>query len=95
MKIVNLKLLAEFSRPGVCENCGKPCPDGRDPHHILTKGAGRVDIRENLCGLCRACHNGFHSCGKPSAAKLFGISAKREGTTAQEAQAKIWEIRRS
>lgn len=80
MRLVNKALLKEFSKPGLCECCGCPCPDGRDPAHIFSRGAGRVDIRENLVSLKRECHVRSHTSGKPSHEMLLKIAAKREGT---------------
>ncbi len=94
MKIVNKKLLKTFTVPGLCECCHCPCPDGRDPHHLFTRGAGRVDIPENLVSLCRECHNSFHMSGRPCLTELLEVSAKRNGTTAEAIRAKVYEIRR-
>ena len=102
MKVINKKLLAEFRQPGLCELCGKPCPEGRDPAHLLSRGAGRVDIRKNLISAERSCHALMHN--DPSAlAKAFEIVAAREGCTVQEIidmvhriraddKCKVWEV---
>ncbi len=95
MIIIDKKLLKQFSAPGRCENCGRACPDGCDPHHIFSKGAGRVDRRINLVSLCRECHNGFHASGKPSRDELLEIVARREGATPDEITGLVMKIRRT
>jgi len=93
MKIVNCKLLAEFRGPGCCEACRKPCVR-LFPHHIFTRGAGQVDIRENLISLCLECHAGFHSMGSPSFTRLLKIAADREKSTPNRIRAMVFKIRR-
>ncbi len=61
MKIVNEKTLALFRAAGPCEHCRK-WQDRRDPHHVTSRGHGagtRIDLKENLVGLCRACHSRY------------------------------------
>jgi NAD-dependent dihydropyrimidine dehydrogenase PreA subunit len=41
----------------MCEVCG--CP-AKDLHHIKGRGKGK-NIIENLCALCRDCHNKCHA----------------------------------
>jgi Fe-S oxidoreductase len=94
VKVINEPLLALFRQPGKCEACHANCPQGRDPHHILSKGAGRVDCAGNLVSLCRTCHTGFHTSGKPSKAELLMIAAKREKTTPEEITATVYRFRR-
>lgn len=94
MKIVNEKLLARMRLPGLCESCGRPCPDGRDPHHVMTKGAGRVDAECNLVSICRLCHVGFHTSGKPSYDELIAIAGRRTGKTPEEIEEFVWRMRR-
>lgn len=93
MKIIDKNLLLEFRLKPKCEACGKRVQEC-DPHHIMTRGAGRVDIRCNLISLCVECHTGFHTSGKPSFFALLEIAAHREGTTPDEVLMKVWEIRR-
>jgi 5-methylcytosine-specific restriction endonuclease McrA len=95
MRIEDEKLLARMKQPGLCEYCGRPCVDGRDPHHLHTKASGRLDIKENLASLCRECHNGFHNSGKPSFAELLSIVAEREGMTPEEIVEKVHRLRRT
>ena len=71
------KVLDRFRGPGRCLGCGKPC-EAREPHHILSRGAGGSDVSWNLCGLERACHDLAHS--DPSFKdQLFVRVALREG----------------
>jgi hypothetical protein len=94
MRVEDDDLLAEFRKPGCCECCGRPCPDGRDPAHLLSRGAGRVDIRENLASLRRECHTSSHGGNSPRVWRLFIIVARREGTTPRLIWEKIQRIRR-
>ncbi len=92
--IIDKHLLRDMSKPGRCENCNRPCPDGLDPHHLWSKGAGRVDLAPNIVSICRDCHNGFHASGKPSKTELVEIAAAREGMTPEEIEALVMAIRR-
>lgn len=93
MRVIDKPLLAEFSRPGRCEYCRKPCPDGRDPAHIYSRGAGRVDVRRNLVSLCRECHTRSHAGHAPRRWRLLIIAAKRELTTPKEIRDLVHSIR--
>ena len=93
LKVINKTLLATFRVAGKCEACGKWCNE-RDPHHVFSKGAGRVDARLNLIALCRLCHNGFHASGKPSRAELLVIVGKREGKTPEDIEDFVYRVRR-
>lgn len=95
MKVIHESLLARFRLPGRCEYCGKPCQDGRDPAHIFSRGAGRIDIAENLVSLCRWCHNSNHLGNSPTKGNLLTIAARREGTTPEEIEAKVMRLRAS
>ncbi len=75
MRIKNPKLLAEFKQHLRCEMCRRPCPDGTDPAHCRSRGAGGGDWRTNLVSLCRECHSWSHS----TPTNLLRISAAREG----------------
>lgn len=86
--------LDKFRKPGLCEYCGRPCPDGRDPHHVWTRGAGTPDDDLFLVSLCRICHTGFHTSGKPSRAELVAIVSEREGKTPEEIERVLYEARR-
>lgn len=39
---------------GQCRACHKP---GTDPHHIIRRGKHRIDSTDNVCLLCRPCHD--------------------------------------
>ncbi len=93
MKIENGTLLDEFRFAYVCELCGEPAPQGTDPHHLLTRGAGRVDIRCNLASLCRCCHMDVHG-NVQIAAELKQIVAKREGVPWSVIEESVWFFRR-
>lgn len=83
MIVRNKPLLAEFRTPGRCEFCGKQCKL-REPAHIFSVGAGRLDIRCNLVALgstsamACACHSKSHAGQRPTTADLLEIVAKRE-----------------
>lgn len=87
------KLLAEFRRAPRCEYCQQWTPHGCDPAHLMSRGAGRVDIRSNLMSLCRKCHSAAHY-GSIKLAELFRIVCRREKTTVARIKAKVWRIRR-
>lgn len=87
-------LLAEFRAATACEYCERPTPHGCDPAHILSRGAGRVDIRGNLVSLCRWCHDSSHYGNAPYTSELLAIAAKREGTTVEWIRLEVYRIRR-
>lgn len=86
MRVVDDALVARFAGKKRCEWCGKvkKC----DPHHVWTRGAGRVDVRTNLVSLCRKDHNAFHA-GVIKRAALVAIVAQREGCTPEDAEAVV------
>ena len=103
MKVIHKALLKELSQPGLCEWCNKYCSDGLDPHHIFSRGAGRVDIRKNLVSLCRTCHSSNHNGKEPTRVQLLLLVSVRERTTAEEIiemvqriraddKCKVWEL---
>jgi len=59
-RIKDEKLLEEF-RNKPCEVCGHHGPS--DPHHIISRGAGGDDTRDNLISLCRSHHTQIHAIG--------------------------------
>lgn len=91
MKLIDRKLLREFSEKGCCEFCHKKGPV--DAHHIFGRGAGRVDIRENLVSLDRACHTSSHAGCAPDRVQLLAISSKREGKTPDEIMLAVYAVR--
>jgi hypothetical protein len=94
MRIENERLLAEFRHAARCEWCGKRTPQGCDPAHLFSRGAGRVDVRDNLAALCRECHTKQHAGNEPTVEQLLVLVAKREGKTPQTIRNKIARIRR-
>lgn len=99
MIIKDAKLLKEFRTPGPCEWCGVWCAK-REPAHIFSVGAGRLDIRENLVALgstpnfCCPCHTLSHNGKEPTREQLLEIAGKREGKTPEEITEKVWRLRR-
>ena len=92
MKIVDKKLLDGFREAWRCEWCDKPTPSGCDPHHIYSRGAGRLDVRINLIALCREDHQAVHA-GKISREDLLAIVARREGCLPEDITTAIWLMR--
>jgi hypothetical protein len=93
MKVIDPVLLAEFAKPGRCEFCGRSCPSGRDPAHIFSRGAGRVDIACNLVSLCRHCHSMSHAGEVPTRRDLMCIAAMREKMTPEAIRDRVWRLR--
>ncbi len=65
----------------------------RDPHHIFSRGAGRLDIRKNLLSVCRACHLRIHA-GHITKLDLLGVVARRERCTVGAIAEEIDRLRR-
>lgn len=92
MKVIDENVLDTFRAKKNCEWCGRwtvPC----EAHHWKPRGIGggsRLDIKENLIGLCRECHNRAESGDIPRSAILETI-ADREGMTPEQVQELIWE----
>ena len=75
MRIVDEQMLQRFRTAPRCEICRKV--KLIEPHHIHTRGAGRLDISCNLISLCRECHSCIDNAhGK---AMCLAYVAKREG----------------
>lgn len=91
--IIDPALLEEYRLRCKCELCGKEVRGGTQPHHLFTRGAGRMDVSFNLAALCAPCHHAIHlnAVWKP---RLFGIVAAREGMTVEQLKEKLWELRR-
>ena len=77
MRVIHKSLRREFSKRGVCEYCGRKAKT--DCAHIWSRGAGQVDIIENLVSLCRRCHRRSHDGHDPSRSALMVIVCQREG----------------
>jgi HNH endonuclease len=86
------ELLARFRRIRRCEWCREKIP-ASDPHHIHSKGAGRVDIPGNLVALCRTCHNRNHAGHRPNRAQLLAVAGQREELTPVEIAQAVHDIR--
>jgi hypothetical protein len=93
MRIENENLLDWFRNAPKCEWCRKPTPAGCDPHHVRSRGAGRIDVRENLVSLCRVCHTIHHAGCEPTTEDLLEVVAKREGRTVESIRRKIDRLR--
>ena len=94
MKIVNKDLLRSFSATCVCEWCGKWFPQGVDPAHIFSRGAGQLDIEINLCAMCRFCHGDSHQKQEPSTLCLMIVAGHRECMLVDDIQEEVWRLRR-
>jgi hypothetical protein len=92
VRIINENLLEQFRRKRRCEWCGHSVT-GCDPHHVFTRGAGRLDLRINLIGLCRECHNDVHL-GHIARFDLLAVVAAREGMSQDVIEAEIYRLRR-
>lgn len=75
MLIEREDVLAELRQATECGWCKKPTPHGCDPHHLCTRGSGRVDAYFNLMPLCRACHTSHHAGNEPLREHLFAMQA--------------------
>lgn len=91
MKIVDDALLLDFRLTFRCEVCKKA--RDVDPHHVFSRGSGRLDIAINLISLCRGCHNLTHA-GKVKREQILAIVARREGWTPEDIEIEIWRLRR-
>lgn len=94
MKKAVPELMERFRRKRRCEWCNCPLPNGADPAHIFSRGAGQVDIAGNLVALCRKDHNRNHAGLEPTPKQLLALAAKREGTTPEAIRAEVYRIRR-
>jgi hypothetical protein len=98
MKLVDEAALDRFRGPGLCDWCRKPVRS-RDAHHVMTKGAGRVDHPWNTAALCTTfsggdnCHATFHD-GNILRADLMAVVAKREGVLQDDIEGLVYLIRR-
>ncbi len=98
MKIIDKELLREFAGKTRCELCKKALRHAAHPHHIYSRGAGRLDIAENLVALggpwdC-GCHGLFHG-GRIMLDDLLAVAAVREGCLQTEITAYVHLLRRT
>ena len=97
VKVINDDLLREIAERCWCEKCCKRHPMVVDPAHIIARGMGngsRVDVEENLVGLCRTHHNQHHS-GHIKQSEMWAMAAKRLGKTAEECRLYVYLILRT
>lgn len=85
------KLLAMVRNEGRCCWCRQA--KTVDAHHIMSKGAGRVDIGGNVVPLCRICHATLHD-GNINDFDLLLMAAFRENTRQDAITETVWLIRR-
>ena len=78
MKVINEALLQTFREKTRCEYCLDDIRTGGDPHHLFSRGAGRIDAVWNLIALCRHCHSAFHngSIAKDNLVQIVSIREK-------------------
>lgn len=96
------KTLKRFRDVGKCSWCGRPTPDGCDPHHLVKRGMGggsRLDIPGNLVSLCRGYYRGqWVSChddaerGDITRESLLAVVAAREGVMQADILAEIKRV---
>lgn len=82
-----------FRRGGWCDWC-RAWAERREPDHVFTRGAGRLDIRIALAGLCRDCHQRRHDGGEPSPDDLLLMVAQRERTRQDDIRDVVYLLRR-
>ncbi len=97
MRVVDEDCLNVFREKPRCELCGRALYARAHPHHIHSRGAGRLDIPINLVSLggyvdCN-CHGAVHA-GKVTRDALIAIAARREGYTVEEVREEVFRIRR-
>ncbi len=98
MRVVDEDCLKLFREKPRCELCGRALYARAHPHHIHSRGAGRLDIPINLISLggyvdCN-CHGAAHA-GKVTRDALQAIAARREGVTVEAAIDEVHRIRRA
>lgn len=76
MMLIDERLLRMIRAEKRCACCGKP--GMVQAAHIMSKGAGRVDIRGNILPMRLECHRQEHD-GNKSKDELLVISGRREG----------------
>jgi hypothetical protein len=94
-KARNKKVIEEIRNEGDdCEYCGGQCGLIIEVCHIVRKGPGGPDIRENLlrmggpAGMGIGCHGADHR-GEIQQEELLAIVAEREGITPDECYRRI------
>lgn len=96
MKVIDNAALNEARNRNGCEMCGRRVWP-LDPHHAFIKrgmgGGSRLDVDINLIGLCRVCHAKCES-DRAVNFEAQAIIARREGTTIDEIQGRLWAMLR-
>lgn len=101
LRIVDDALLQTFREKPRCEYCLRPTPNGCDPAHIFSRGAGRLDIPINLVALCRSpCHTNNHAANsgnrlRPNRDDLLLVVALREGLRVEDIVDEVHRLRRT
>ena len=93
MRLIDEEVLIEARSRERCEWCGRRGP--LDAAHILSKGAGRVDLPCNIVALDRFCHSRSHAGDDPTTADLLAIAAAREGILQDDIRRMVWAVRRA
>ncbi len=94
MRIINPACVAAFSGLARCEWCKRPAWGGTQAHHIHSRGAGQLDIRINLIGLCVECHHAVHNTGEITRFDLLAVVAVRERWNQDAIVAEVHRLRR-
>lgn len=92
MKVVNEDLLDRFRAPVPCAWCRIRV--ATDPHHIFSRGAGRLDVAINLVSLCRLDHCNAHDGHQPTREQLLQIVSRREKLPVETILDRIYLLRR-
>lgn len=74
----------------VCEYCRRHATE--QIHHIVTRGSGGPDLRENLIALCTVHHSMAHT-GQIRKDSLQTMVAHREGISMSELQKRVRRAR--
>lgn len=94
MIVIDEDCLDRFRSASPCEWCKKP-QNRREPHHAIAArgmgGGGRIDVPENLIGLCIECHAKVHA-GRIIKADLVAVIAARMGKLQDDVIAVVREI---
>ncbi len=97
MILADKELLVRCRLPGRCELCKKWCKI-REPSHVYSVGAGRVDHPWNICVVGSTlnfecpCHTKSHN--KPMRRKLEEAVANREGIPINWIEEMVYLVRR-
>lgn len=97
MKIPNVELVRSVGERTVCELCNRRLRYRAHPHHVFSRGAGRVDMPFNLIALGGAfdcnCHGRFHD-GNLAKSQILERVARREDVFQLAIEDAIYALRR-